>query len=215
MKLTNNPGLMTPLQLFATIAAAIFVGGSGTALVHHLLEPTAPPLVAEDQIGSNPSDSRVGDALIQIAKELHELPSSPITGAVQPTGEAIQRTVATESGENVLTEIAALMRELRSVLEATSARAPATASQALSIPRDNRGKWLPEASGEIGQRLVAYTRQHLFWTEQQVLDTYGLPSGVMPGTDGLQTWVYFDEATKRSFNVKLSQGRVIAIENVH
>jgi len=215
MKVTNDSGWMPPLQFFATIAAAVFLGGSGTVLVHHLLEPTVQSRVPEDQVGSGSSDSRVGDALIQIAKELHELRSSALTAAEPSTGEAKQRTVATESGESALSEIATVMRELRSVLEAASARNPAMTSQALSIPRDNRKKWLPEVPGSVGQRTAAYTQQHLFWTEQQVLDTYGLPGGVTVSSDEVQIWNYFDPDTQRSFSLRLSHGRVIGVENVH
>ena len=203
---------MRPFALFATIAAAIFVGGSGTLLVQHVLAPTESPRPVAESTGNTAVDPELVGALIQLSKELRESRSvaSPLAA---PSAETFSRSVATESGQSALAELAAAVRELRGALQHGSAGTSATSLPALTLPRDDLRAWLPELPAEVTDPDRAYTRQHLFWSEQQVLERYGAPDQVRILDNGCAYWSYEDpeEGGNRSFHVRIFQGRVIGI----
>jgi hypothetical protein len=178
-----------------------------------MLAPIESPRRVEESTASAAVDPRLSEALIQLAKELHESRSAtaPI---VVPSGEPSQRSVATESGEGALTELAIAVRELRGVLQHGGAGGSSAAVlPAPVLPPAGQRAWLPELSSDVHDRSRAYTGQHLFWSEQQVLDHYGRPDFVYIDSVGGATWRYQDDqGNKRSFDVKVFQGRVSGVQ---
>ncbi|HTF88516.1 MAG TPA: hypothetical protein VK843_08905 [Planctomycetota bacterium] len=200
-----------PFPLFATVAAAIFVGGSGTVLVHHLLEPVESPRPIEASAAGASMDPRLVEALMQLAQELREARSITPPLAV-PASMSSQRSPATESGESAISEFTAAVRELRAALQQTGPGATANPPPP-RLPHEGLRAWLPELAPEVEDRTVAYTRQHLFWSEQQILDRYGLPDQIdVHGNGGTRWWYQDNPSNKRSFAVVLYQGRVISVE---
>jgi hypothetical protein len=216
MKNVNEGVSIQHFAQFVTIAAAIFVGGSGTLLVHHILAPSESPRRVEELTASAAVDPRLSEALVQLAKELHENRSATLP-IVSQSGEPSQRSVATESGDSALTELAAAVRELRSVLQHGGAGGSAAAVlPAPVLPPAGQRAWLPELSPDVKSPDRAYSQQHMFWSEQQVLDHYGLPDGISSHGNGEYTWWYTDDqGSKRSFEVHLSQGRVTEVQLHH
>ncbi len=212
MNHVNEPSSMRPFTLITTIAMAIFVGGSGTLLLHSLLEPAGSPRTVEESTSNAAADPRLAEALIQLARELHD--SHSVTAPLSlPASETSQRSVATASGDSALVELAAALRELRDELEHRGAATSPANLPVPTLPPEDQRAWLPQLPSDVKNQDRAYTRQHLFWTEQQVLDRYGLPDAITAFGASVDTWYYQDpDAAKRSFEVKFSQGRVVGIE---
>ena len=211
MKNLNENVSVPHFSLFVTIAAAIFVGGSGTVLVHHVLAPSESQRHVEESTGSVVVDPRLAEAMNQIAKELHEMRSATASSPT-PSDEPSHRSVAADSGDSALVELAAAVRELRGALQHGSPGQSAANPSPPVLPRIDQRAWLPELPSGTTDRDHSYTRQHLFWTEQQVLDQYGIPDEIGSG-EGLEYWYYRDEPTgKRSFTIMMSQGRVIQVQ---
>ena len=203
---------MRPFTLFATIALAIFVGGSGTVLVHKLFEPAGTSRTLEESTANAPLDPRLVEALLQLTRELHD--SHSVSAPLgSPNSESSQRSVATASGDSTLSELAVALKELREELQH---RGSATSPVNLPVPKlppEDQRAWLTPLPADVKDQDRAYTRQHLFWTEQQILDRYGLPDMINPGRGDTTLWFYRDpDAEKRSFRVTFSQGRVIGVE---
>ena len=84
-------------------------------------------------------------------------------------------------------------------------------SPAVSLLYEEAKKLLPDLPEGEADRSRAYTRYHLLWTEQQVLDRYGKPNaaGDWGNGDNRVRWSYSDEHDKRQgFTFVLYQGRV-------
>ncbi len=210
MKDQSETGSVRHFAMFVTIAIAIFAGGSGVVLVQHLFARMEPPHLVEDSTPASTSDPRLAEALIQLAKELRESrASAPALNS--PLAEPSQRSVATPSGESALAELAAAVRELREALQHSSGGPSPTTLSPVTRPRDDLRTWLPELAADVPDREAAYTHQHMFWTEQQILDSYGMPDSIAV-QDGVSIWRYEDpEYGKRSFHVCIFQGRVIFV----
>ncbi len=211
MKDQSEPVSVRHFAMFVTIAIAIFAGGSGVVLVQHLFTRMQPPHLVEDSTPASTSDPRLAEALIQLAKELRESRSS--TSALNsPVPEPSQRSVATESGESALAELAVAVRELRAALQQSGGSAASANLPALTRPRKDLRTWLPELAADVSDREAAYTRQHMFWTEQQILDSYGMPDSISVRENGVSIWRYEDpDDGKRSFYVCIFHGKVISV----
>lgn len=199
--------------LFVTIAVAIFAGGSGVVLVQHLFTRMEPPYLVEDSTPASTSDPRLAEALIQLAKELRESRAS--TAALDsPVPEPSQRSVVSPSGESALAELAAAVRELRAALQQSGGGAGSVSLPAVTRPRNELRTWLPELAADVPDHEAAYTRQHMFWTEQQIVDKYGMPDSIDISENGSAIWSYTDpDEDKRSFYVRVFQGRVVSIRD--
>ena len=112
-----------------------------------------------------------------------------------------------------MSELASAVRELRETLRSQSIGSPGGGVRpAPALPQADFRAWLPELPQDTPNRARAYTRQHLFWSEQQVLDHYGLPDGIGGDAAGV-TWYYTDpDRGPRSFRVQFIQGRVSGID---
>jgi hypothetical protein len=206
-----SPDRQPLLAQFAALAAAIFVGASAALAVHRLLAPTSPPAAVELPAAvapSAPADSRVAEALIELARELRETRAILETLSADP-----QRTSVAVPGEPSLDSLASVLRSLEASLAARGSddgRAPA----ALRPPQEQHRAWLPPVPADTPDRDRFRTRQHLFWTEQQILDRYGKPDEVNVNND-VSYWDYKDESEgddHRGFQVVFHRGQVIRVE---
>ena len=213
MNQVHTPNAMGPLALFASVAAAIFVGGSGTLVVQRMLAPAQAPRPVEEPLGGGAADPRLAQALLDLAAELRANRAAPSPLAV-PAAEPSQRRALGESGDSGMAELAAAVRELRAALQHGSVGSASASLPALTRPREDFRALLPALPPEEQDHERAYTRQHLFWSEQQILERYGLPDSINVSGAGLTTWNYSDSAHDgaRSFYVRFFEGRVISVE---
>jgi hypothetical protein len=197
------------LALFGTIAAAIFVGGSGLLVVHSLLIPVEPRQLMEASPDSAGGDRTIADAIDKLTRVLE---ASDVSAPSQSSAEPSQRVLATESGNSATTtEFAAAIRDLRDLLQSTTFASTAVRAPMLTLPREELRGNLPVLPSDVKDQGRAYTRQHLFWSEQQVLDHYGLPEEIGVPSVHYQIWYYQPEGQRR-FSIRLAQGRVIGVD---
>lgn len=204
---------MRPLALFATVAAAIFVGGTATWVVQQLFARTETPRIALEPTLEEAGDARLVRALEELVQAMREgrgVGAPPGAAGIESPG----RVPVTESGETALLELTAVIGELRRLLQDQSIGGSAARWPSITIPPEGTRAGLPPLPPDVEDPDSAYTRQHLFWSEQQVLDRYGLPDHVYVGGSGVVTWEYSAPANGAGgeFHVKLYQGRVVSID---
>ncbi|HTF88515.1 MAG TPA: hypothetical protein VK843_08900 [Planctomycetota bacterium] len=208
------PVSIQPLALFALITAATLVGGGAVLLVQPLLVP-APTLAASVEPGTTvTSDAALAKAMSELAQEWREGRASRAPLESLPP-EPSQRSALTQSGDTAIAELAAAVRELREALQRGNAGSLNANHAAIAPPRDHRRAYLPALPAElaVGESDDYYTSQHMLWSEQQILDTYGVPDEIYVAANTRATWKYHDpdETGARSFYVLIFQGRVIAV----
>ncbi|HTF89314.1 MAG TPA: hypothetical protein VK843_12960 [Planctomycetota bacterium] len=198
------------LVMFGAIFAGIFFGGAGLLILHSVLSPAAPASAVEAASVTVVTDPKLVEALDRMTRALHETKmNSPVPAG---TGESTQRVVASDSGESALVELAAAVRELRGALQRGSVGASAAVPLATALRDPGNRTWLPELGPDIKDRVREYNRQHLLWTEQQVVERYGLPDSISSNGSGFETWNYQDDPGGiRSFGFQITQGRVIGV----
>ena len=209
MKSEFAPAAQHPLTRFVSVAAAVFVGVAGGLLVHDLIQLAESPRVLGDSVPSTFIDPALVDALKALAAEFRDRRVAS-SNLVAPSPDS-QRTIATESGEGTIGELAVAVRELRTALRDGRTSVPITTSPVIALPYEQARKLLPDLPAGETDRSRAYTRHHLLWTEQQVLDRYGQPSVVWNEGDQ-ERWGYCDEREKSlGFTFAIYQGRVVQV----
>jgi hypothetical protein len=208
---TIHPDSTRPFTLFVIIAGAVLVGGSGTLLLQRLLGPQ------EDArpFGAPPTevvvDPRLAQAMSLLVYELRESRAS-VAQLPTPAAEASPRRSVAGPDERTLADLISAVNGLRDAFRQGSAGASGASQPALFPPPDDRRAWLPDLPADVQDRERAHTRQHLFWSEQQVLNRYGTPDTIRI-IDNVAVWSYEDESEDgaRSFYVRVYQGRVIGV----
>ncbi|MBK8180044.1 MAG: hypothetical protein IPK67_14415 [Planctomycetes bacterium] len=198
-----------PLTFFVSVAAAVFAGVAGALFFDHLLQPAQSPLQVGDPVSIAHVDPALVEAMSTLAAELRTGRVGNV-GSIPPSSET-QRTLATESGESILVELAAAVRELRTALRQDHGSVTLATSPATSLPYGAARKLLPDLPEGESNRSRAYTRHHLLWTEQQVLDRYGQPDmvGRTSSQDQRVRWSYCDgQDQEPGFTFVMYQGRV-------
>lgn len=216
-------------MLVGLMGISALLGGGFALLFQDWFTGIGPARAAEEQEVGGLSVSSDGDllrALRELASELRasrEIHGSTPAAAVGSS----ERSMVAPSGESVLMELTLAVRQLQESLQASAEFAGVTqaggrgAAAPLRLPRDGRRSYLapltppPGTSDEDSEVDPAdvYTREHLFWSEQQVLDRYGMPDRVSSEGDGELRWLYDDPAQDptRSFGVGFFEGRVIHV----
>lgn len=212
MKTDNERTPLQPVALFARIAGACFVGVFGGLLVHSQLASPEARSPAQEDVAIAAPDAQLVDALNQLAEELRSSRTS-LSQLETPSATSTQRTVASESGVDHSVDLAAAMRELReTIYEMRLGRSPSNRPALTLPPSDHRG-WLPELPAGTEDARAAYNRQHMFWSEQQVLDAYGLPVRITAEGPGVSRWYYYKEDRSSWFQANFQDGRVTQLDS--
>lgn len=212
MKAVSERAPLHPGTWFALIAGAALVGVFGGLLMHSQL---APPEVREPVAGDTAMaapDPRLIEALNQLAEELRASRAN-LPQLETPSGPSTQRIVASESAADHSVELAAAMRELRETIYDLRLGRSRSSTSALTLPPGDRRGWLPELPPGTENPWSAYNRQHMLWSEQQILDAYGLPTRITAEGPGVSRWYYYKDGTSVHFQVNFQDGRVTQLDS--
>jgi hypothetical protein len=119
--------------------------------------------------GARSTDPELAAALRDVATELRALREE--RERTSQRSAPSERIEAADSKNTAPPDLAAAMRELAEALR--SRTASTQAGPELVVPRpDAPHAWIPEATGSADEYRRRVTREHLFWSEQQMLDIW-------------------------------------------
>lgn len=211
MKTESERTPIQPVALFVLIAGAAFIGVFGSLFVHSQLTSLEASRPAQEDVPIAAPDPRLVEALNQLAEELRSSRTN-LPQIEAPTATSTQRIVASEPGADHSVDLAAAMRELReTIYDLRLGRSPSN-RPALTLPPGEHRGWLPDLPAGTENPRSVYIRQHMLWSEQQVLDAYGLPTRITAEGPGVSKWYYYKEDNSAFFQVSFQDGRVTQLD---
>lgn len=159
-----------------------------------------PPAVTPDPVGLSSTDAGIGQSpqLEAILSELRKLSGdlelaagrSLRSGApaVMPSNGSSRRTPADE-GEPTVSELTELLARCTTLLERVERGTARSRLQELQLDPPNTSRDALVQFDRSDDATQAFTRDHILWTYQQVLDKYGKPDQVYSGEQGVG-WYY-------------------------
>ncbi len=172
-----------PATVVLALLALLFGGVAGGVLGVALLQPSpaeaprtaAPAAVAE-------LDPALAKAIEELAREVRLL------GGPAPTADAPERTPVGHEGAESFDpkELIAALDRLTQALKAAQGRASPGGIGITPLILPSGGKRLDALESLSGRGWQELSRDHRFWTYQQVLDRYGPPDEV----NGSGQWLY-------------------------
>lgn len=160
--------------------------------------------------GADPNLAAILGELRSISDRL-ALPRAKL--AASPTQPASSREPVVDDG-TTSTEVTTLLERCTTLIERLERRtsSPGAERALIPAPRGSARRTLAQLTRLNEEELASFSREHMFWTYQQVLDHFGQPNEIWT-EDAAVTWYYEidDPDENHSWTINFADGMLTAI----